>query len=317
MDMATRLELFIDIVQHGTFAKVADIHNLDRSVVSKQIKALETQLGIRLLNRSTRALALTDAGAEVLKQAEIVRNALVDTEKLAQSFHCEPKGLLRITSNVSFGHLYLRPAINRFMAKYPDTYIDLMLDDKRTDIIGDKFDIAFRIGPPKDSNLIAKKLASNKLAILASHSFIQQYGKPATIEALIALPAVIYFNGEFHLNKIEISESPSATSSRMVKYNQNGRFRANDVGSLLSAVEAGLGYSVISLTTLEQSIEKNGLVPLLTDYKLANNSGGIYAVYPHRNQTPLVNKFIEMVIDVIGTPPIWEGYINDYESFYQ
>ncbi|GLS90346.1 LysR family transcriptional regulator [Psychromonas marina] len=315
MDLATKLELFLDIVQQGTFAKVADIRNLDRSVISKQIKALETQLGVRLLNRSTRSISLTDAGHEIAKQAEIVRNALVETQRLANSFHSEPKGLIRISSYTSFGHLYLKKAINDFMIKYPETYVDLILDDKREDLISGKFDIAFRIGPPKDSTMIAKKLALNKLAILASKGFIQQYGEPNSVDELIKLPAIIYSNGEFHFDKLEISDHPQ--SDEITKQSMKGRLKANDMATLISAVEAGLGYSIIPLSALKENIQEKGLIPLLTDHQLPNIHGEIYAVYPHRNKTPLINLLIETVQQTIKTPPVWEGYIDNYSSLYK
>ncbi len=315
MDMATRQGLFLDIIQQGSFAKAADLRNIDRSVISKQIKILEDNLGVRLLNRSTRSLSLTDAGKEILKQAETVRDVLADTQRLAESFHSEPKGLIRITCPVSTGLLYIQKAINIFMNKYPQTYIELMLDDRRSDIIGDKFDIAFRIAEPKDSGLIAKKLAPRSFAILASKEFIEQYGQPQTPEELARLPAVIYANGEFTLNKIEISEAPG--SNTMKKYNMSGRYKSNDIDALLDAVQAGLGYSVIVLSALKKNIKEMGLVPLLSNYRLADDAGGLYAMYPHRNQTSLVKLFIETVQELIGTPPVWESYIDDYSAMYK
>jgi len=315
MGMSTRLDLFLDVVQHGSFAKAAGVRNIDRSALSKQIKILESDLGVRLLNRSTRALSLTDAGKDILKQAELVRELLATTQRLAESYQSTPKGLLRITSPSLFGKLYIQDAVNKFMAEYPDTHIKLVLEDRRADIIGESFDIAFRVGPPRDSNLIARKLADNNTAILASRSFIDTYGEPKTPEELIKLPAIIYSNGEMTFNKLTISDKPM--SDQMETHIISGRLEVNDLSVLMDAVEAGLGFSQRSLFALDRNIKETDLVPLLTNYKLPETNWGLYAVYPHRNQTPLVKLFIEAVQEVIGSPPIWESYIDDYKSMYR
>ncbi|MBM7074137.1 LysR family transcriptional regulator [Shewanella sp. 202IG2-18] len=313
MDLANKLDLLCDIVQYGSFTKVADLHNVDRSVISKQVKALETELGVRLLNRSTRALSLTSAGTSIYQQAQAVREALLTTKKLAESFHDSPKGKLKVTGYTAFGQQYLRKAINQFLLKYPETEIELVLDDKRFDIINEGFDIAFRIGPSRDSNLIARKFAPNNLAILAAKSFISEYGRPKTVDELIALPAVIYANNEYNLGKLSIANS--ANSSELIKRQMAPRFTSNDVGSMLDAVKEGIGYAQFAMSTITRPIEEDNLTTLLTDHKLAD-AGEIYALYPHRNQTPLTNLFLDEVKCVIGTPPIWKSYIDNYANLY-
>lgn len=313
MDIATRLDLFLDIVYQGSFAKAAELRHMDRAVVTKQFKILEETLGVRLLNRTTRSLSLTDAGREILEQAKVIRNEISKTQRLAETFHNEPRGLLRITSYVSFGNPYLQKAINLFMKKYPETYIELSLDDRLTDIIGEKFDIAFRLNSPKDSTNIAKKLAPTKLVILASPNFIQEHGNPQTLKELVSLPAITYSNGPFTFDKLEMAVSGH---SKMEKYSINGRFKANSVESLISATQAGLGYSIVDLSVLKSNLKDLGLVPILQNYRFPSDFGALYAVYPHRNQTPLVKKFIETVQDVIGTPPVWEDYVENYSSMY-
>lgn len=315
MDMATRLDLFLDVVKHGSFAKAADLRNLDRSVLSKQIKILEDDLGIWLLNRSTRSLSLTNAGAEILKQAQSMRSLLSDTRRLAESYHSQPKGHIKITSPTAFGHLFVTEAVNIFMNRYPDIHISLHLDDRRSDIIGDQYDIAFRIGFLTDSNLVAKKLASNPMAVLASKSFIEKHGKPSTPEELIKLPAIVYTNGETTINKLEISETPD--SDVMRTHIMQGRYKVNEAKAIFSAIEAGLGYAAMPLFALRKNIKEMDLVPLLTDYKMPASFGQIYAIYPHRNSTPIVKLFIETVQQLIGDPPMWEKHIDHFDTMYK
>ena len=315
MDIATRLDLFLDVVRQGSYTKAADLRLMDRSSLSKQIKILESELGIRLLNRSTRSLSLTEAGKEVLKQAESVRQTISDTHRIVESFHGKPKGLLRITSPTLFGKLYVQKAIEIFMKKYPDTDIQLDLNNKVLNVIEDRYDIAFRIGDVQDSNLVARKLANNKIAILASKSFIEQYGTPKTPEELVKLPAVFFSSGGLVVNKIPIGRDSKNGEFRLWEF--KGRYRVNEQELVLGAIKSGLGFGVLALYMLGDNIKRFDLVPLLTNYALPEPFGAFYAVYPHRNPTPLVNKFLETFKETIGDVPVWESYIDDYASYYQ
>ena len=315
VSISNQLMLFIDVVQQGSFAKAAAIHDMDNSSLSKQIKKLETTLGVQLLNRSTRSFSLTSAGEEILSQAHIVLDTLSDIQSIADSYQIEPKGMLRITSGMFFGQQYVQPVVNKFMQKYPNVKITLMLDDKRSDIIGDHFDLAFRIGKLNDSNLMAKKIASTHFALVASKDFIVRYGMPQTPEELIALPAIVYGNGDVSLDQIKISEQPHGDLLKTFK--MKGNYKISDVRAMMDAVKAGLGYSLIDLFNLEKPITEVGLVPLLTNYKLSTMDTGIYALYPHRKQTPLVSEFIKMVQEYIGTPAFWVEHIPNYKQFYK
>lgn len=315
VSITNQLTLFIDVVQQGSFAKAAAIHNMDNSSLSKQIKKLETSLGVQLLNRSTRSFSLTSAGEEILTQAHIVVDTLSDIQSIADSYQTEPKGMLRITSGIFFGQQYIQPVINKFMQKYPNVKITLMLDDKRSDIIGDHFDLAFRIGKLSDSSLMVKKIANTHFALVASDDFIMQYGMPNTPEELIALPAIIYGNGDVNLDQIKISEQPHGDLLKTFK--SKGNYKISDVRALMDAVKAGLGYALIDLFNLEKPIDEMGLVPLLTSYKLSTMDTGIYALYPHRKQTPLVTEFIKTVQGYIGTPAFWVAHVPNYKQLYK
>ena len=315
MDIAARLDLFLDVVRQGSYTKAAELRLMDRSALSKQIKLLESELGIRLLNRSTRSLSLTEAGKEVLKQAESVRQTISDTHRIVESFHGKPKGLLRITSPTLFGKLYVQKAIKIFMEKYPDTDIQLDLSNKTLNVIEDRYDIAFRIGDLRDSNLVARKLADNKIAILASKSFIEQYGAPKTPEELIELPAVFFSDGGLVVNKIPIGRDEKSGDYRLREF--KGRYRVNEQELVLDAIKSGLGFGVLALYMLGDNIKKYELIPLLTNYALPETFGALYAVYPHRNPTLLVNKFLDTFKETIGDTPVWESFIDGYASYYQ
>ncbi|QHJ10494.1 HTH-type transcriptional regulator DmlR [Paraglaciecola mesophila] len=314
MDIATRLDLFLDVVRQGSYTKAAELRLMDRSSLSKQIKMLESELGTRLLNRSTRSLSLTEAGKEVLKQAESVRQTISDTHRIVESFHEKPKGLLRITCPTLFGKLYVQKAIKIFMQRYPDTDVQLDLSNKVLNVIEDRYDIAFRIGDMQDSNLVARKIADNHIAILASKSFIERHGMPETPEDLIKLPAVFFSSGGLVVNKIPIGKDPKSGEFKLWEF--KGRYRVNEQELVLDSVKSGQGFGVLALYMLGDNIKKFDLVPLLTNYALPESFGALYAVYPHRSPTPLVNKFLDTFRETIGVRPVWESYIDNYENYY-
>ncbi|ARD24094.1 MULTISPECIES: LysR family transcriptional regulator [Shewanella] len=315
MSLTKQLALFVDVVQQGSFTKAATLHDMDNSLLSKQIKKLETELGVQLLNRSTRSFSLTSAGEEILAQALQLTDTLSQVQNIADSYQSKPKGIIRITSGVYFGQLYLQPVITRFMKQYPEVKVTLNLDDKRTDIITDHFDVAFRVGKLTESNLIARKIAKTHFAIVASECFIQEHGMPMTPEELIQLPAVVYGNGNVNLDQMCLTETPHGDLYKM--YKMRGNYKVSDVRTLIDAVKSGLGYSLIDLFNLEEPIAQSKLVPLLTNYGLSTMDTGIYAVYPHRKQTLLVSEFIKAVQEYIGTPPFWLEHIPNYKQLYQ
>ncbi|WP_394134989.1 LysR family transcriptional regulator [Aliivibrio fischeri] len=314
MSLVNQLSLFIDVVQQGSFTKAAALHDMDNSALSKQIKKLEAELGVQLLNRSTRTFSLTPAGEEILDQAHQLVGSLGNVKSIADSYQAVPKGRIRITAPLHIGQGYLQPVISQFMATYPDVEVVLMMDDKRSDIISEHFDVAFRLGRLDDSSLIAKKVADIRGVILASYSFIERFGEPSTPEELVNLPSVIYSNGTLTVDTVRLGESPD--SSQFKSYKMKGNYKVNDVRTLLSAVQDGLGYAVVASSNLERSIESMGLTTLLTDYPLCNQGLAIYALYPHRKQTALVREFISAVQKHIGHPPLWEQHIPNFASLY-
>ena len=135
MDISSRFLLLLEVVELGSFVKVAEQRNVDRSVISKQISRLEEELSVRLLNRTTRSLSLTAAGNEMVNQAHQLRALLNNTRRLAQNYHAEPRGLLRITSSTMFGRQYVQQAIAVFQKQYPDVDFELRLEDRIVDMV--------------------------------------------------------------------------------------------------------------------------------------------------------------------------------------
>lgn len=307
MDTPSRLMLFVDVVEHGSFAKAADLRNVDRSVVSKQISKLESDLGVRLLNRSTRSLSPTSVGLEMLKQGKALRELMKQTSVLAENFHDEPRGLLRITSTTSFGRQYVHAAIAAFQRQYPDVEVELRLEDRRVDLIGEGYDLGIRIGTLQDSNLIARRLAKIGLVIVASPEFLERNGVPKRMEELAELPSITYAGANRNSDQVHYYNSENEEQTMQMR----SVFRTNEGETMIAAAKAGQGYAVVGRFMLGTEVACGTLVPILTDVQLTDYIGDAYIIYPHRDLPVRTRLFIETLQSMIGDPPVWERDIAD------
>ncbi|WP_108947021.1 LysR family transcriptional regulator [Shewanella halifaxensis] len=311
MDFSTRLLLLLEVVELGSFTKVAEQRNLDRSVISKQISRLENELGVRLLNRTTRSLALTAAGNEMLNQARSLRTLLNDSYLIAQNYHSQPKGLLRISSTSLFGRQYVQQATILFQQQHAEVEVELRLEDRIIDMIGERFDIGFRVGKPKTSNLISQKIARNRLLIVASPAFIAKHGAITTIEQLESLPAAVYAAPGLLLDKFAYQEN-----KQQKQFKLNAAYKVNDLEMLTQTAIAGNMLAVVTAQMIGNEIVSGQLTPIMTHLHL-EDFGTIYAVYPHRNAPIKTRLFIETLKSIVGNEiPNWEQRIPGFENMY-
>jgi DNA-binding transcriptional LysR family regulator len=313
MDTTSRLLMLLDVVEHGSFASAAASRNIDRSVISKQISRLEDELGVRLLNRTTRSFSLTAAGAEMIKKSRELRELLGQTIRLADNYHQEPRGVLKITSPTIIAKRYLQPVINDFQKRFPQVEVELRLDDRVMDIVAEGFDLAFRIGEPKDSTLIARKLARNRMIILASPEFIDTYGMPKDIDELAQLPVANYTSTSLRVTTINYLDENGDRTEKTMK----SVYRANDGEVLLLKALSGTAFVVVPAFIVGSEVADGRLVPLLADLKLLDYSA-MYAIYPHRDLPVRTRLFFDAVREYIGKDvPIWENNIPNFERLYQ
>lgn len=313
MDTTSRLILLLEVTERGSFAKVALSRNTDRSAISKQITRLEEDLGVRLLNRSTRSFSLTAAGAEMVKKAVQLRELLGETVRLASNYHQEPKGVLKISASIAMGRRFIQPVINDFQKRFPQVEIELYLDAHILDIVSEGIDLSFRVGEPTDSSLIARQIARNRLLLLASPEFISTYGMPSSIEDLASLPSASYSNQSLRVESIRYYNK----DNEICEQKTNSTFRANNGEVLLMKALSGTAYVLAPAYMIENEIKDGLLLPLLTDLKLVDYSD-IYAVYPHRDLPVRTRLFFDAVKDYVGKHmPIWESNIPDFDNLYQ
>ncbi|MEZ9322476.1 LysR family transcriptional regulator [Vibrio sp. 10N.286.51.E5] len=312
MDISSRLLLLLEVVELGSFVKVAEQRNVDRSVISKQISRLEEELDVRLLNRTTRSLSLTAAGNEMVNQAHQLRALLNDTRRLAQNYHAEPRGLLRITSSTMFGRQYVQQAIAVFQKQYPDVDFELRLEDRIVDMVKEGFDIGFRIGKPKNSSLISRKIARSRLLIVASPEFIAQHGEINTIEKLESLPATIYAAPGLLTDKFSYVDQEGQAQH----FQLNAAYKVNDVEMISKSALTGSTLAVVTAQMIEDEVLSGELVPIMTHLNL-DDFGTFYAVYPHRDAPIKTKLFIDTLKTIVGEDkPVWEQGIPGFDDMY-
>lgn len=284
------LQVFADVVDQGSFTGAADIRETNVSYVTRQIKRLESDLGIRLLNRSTRALALTATGKRVYEHAqqlnELVRNVAAITEEKTDSL----SGTLRITSAVYIGRKFVFPAVEALCDRYPNLTVDLQLSDAHVDIIKERFDLAFRIWKPKDVDLIGQNLLDVQFIIAAAPSFIEKYGTPDSIEALQSLPAIAY-SRKGHTNK---SFNYLDEAGKCRSFSLNANLVINDAEQLSQSVARGERYFVPTNFMAAEAIRQGQLIQLLPNLKISVQES-VYAVYPNRALPKAARMLIQEV----------------------
>ncbi|WP_125718781.1 LysR family transcriptional regulator [Pseudoalteromonas rubra] len=313
MDTTSRLIMLLEVVEQGSFSKAAELRNIDRSVISKQIGKLEEELGVRLLNRTTRSFSLTAAGAEMVKKAADLRLLLQDTVQLAENYHQEPRGLLRITASSYIGKYYLMPVITDFQKRFPQVSVEIRMDDRVVDMISEGYDLAFRVGEPRDSSLVARKIARNKMLILATQRFIDTYGEPKTMADLADLPAASYSSSHLRFESISYIDEAGKPQEQPI----TPVFRSNDAEALMSKVLSHTAFFTAPAFFFADQVDTDQLVPLLTHVNLPDYSA-VYAVYPHRDLPVRTRLFLDAARHYIGEQkPRWERNIPDIDQLYQ
>ncbi|NOH78684.1 LysR family transcriptional regulator [Vibrio sp. RE86] len=312
MDFSSRLLLLLEVVELGSFTKVSEQKNVDRSVISKQISRLEEELGVRLLNRTTRSLSLTAAGNEMINQAQTLRTLLSDTHRLAQNYHEEPRGVLRITSSTMFGRQYVQEAISLFQQQYPDVEFELRLEDRMVDMVREGFDIGFRIGRPKDSSLITRKIARSRLLIVAAPAFIEKHGEIDSLEKLESLPATIYSAPGLLFDRFGYQDE----QGEQQYFELNAAYKVNDVEMLARSAAGGNTLAVVTAQMVQDEIKQGRLVPIMTDLNI-DDFGTFYAVYPHRDAPIKTKLFLDTLKTIVGEgTPVWENNIPNFDKMY-
>lgn len=288
MDTFTRMEAFVQVVDAGGFSAAARRLSKSKALISKYVRDLEDELGVRLLNRTTRQLSMTEVGAAYHREATEILQRLDDLADAVRDNHREPRGLLRVSAPRSFGDAVLGRAIMQFLAAEPEISLDLRLDDRIIDLVEEGFDVAVRLTELTDSSLIARRLSSFRIVTVASPDCLTRYGSPAHPSELSTLPTIVDTNLRTRTTWAYIAGPERLTVT--VK----PRIEVNSPQVVLEAALAGQGFTRLPLFICQEAIKAGTLQPILKEFDLP--PVGMYAVYPHRRHlSGKVRAFVDFL----------------------
>lgn len=298
MDRLAGMEVFARVVETGSFSEAARQLGLSKSAVSKQISALEDRLGVRLLNRTTRRLSVTEVGEGYYAWCRQITEQVHEAELSVSRLHAEPRGSLKINAPVSFGFLQLAPMIPEFLASYPDLDIDVTVNDRFVDVIDEGYDVVIRIGKLADSSLVARRLGSAELVVCGAPSYLAAHGEPTGIDDLSRFNCMVYNQAGPAVEwRFQGPDGPRTLRPK-------GNFRSNNGDILRHAAIGGVGLARLPMFIVWQDLRSGTLKQVLGDYR--DSAPGIYALYPHnRHLSAKVRAFVDFLARRLGEHPCW------------
>jgi DNA-binding transcriptional LysR family regulator len=301
MDKLDAMNAFARVVAAGSYAEAARRMGLTRSAVSKAVTELEQLLGVRLLDRTTRRVSPTEAGRAYYERVVGILTDVETTESAVSRLHDEPKGLLKINAPMSFGTLYLGPAIAEFMVAYSELRIELILNDRFIDPIEEGVDVTVRIGALPDSSLIARKLAPARRVLVASPEYLRSHGTPNTTDDLVHHHALSF--GHSHgAQRFELTHRGDILSVAVTS-----RLCSNNGDVLRAAVLHGNGIALLPTFLVGSDIAAKKLAIVLPDYEATGLD--VYAVYaPNRYLAAKTRVFIDFLAGRFGPRPTWDRF---------
>ncbi|MFO1516083.1 MAG: LysR family transcriptional regulator [Lysobacterales bacterium] len=278
MDKLQAMQLFARVVETGSYTAAAEQLEISRALASKLVQALEDQLGVRLLHRTTRRLSLTEAGQNYYQRVAEILAQLAEAEAEAAELQLEPRGRLRVSAPMSFSILHLGAALADFQRKYPRVELELNLNDRVVDLVEDGFDLAIRIGRLADSSLVARRLAGSQIVAVAAPAYLAWHGMPSHPDDLA------------HHNCLDYTLSPRrdewqfARGEERVNVRVRGNLHVNNGDMIALAAAQGLGVALSPAFIVHDALRRGDLVRVLPEWQLPDI--GVYAVYPAGRSLP-------------------------------
>lgn len=294
MDL-NEIVVFARVVQAGSFTTAAVQLGMPKSTVSRKVSELEERLGARLLQRTTRALSLTDVGRTYYDYCARIVGEIEEAERAVSSLQGTPRGLLRITApvNVSF----LGPIVSEFLERYPEVQIELFCTQRSVDLIEERYDLGIRAGMLADSTLIARSLGTVRWFVVATPAYLEKHGRPQSPEALANHACVLFGAGAAGPVNLERGDAS-------VQINVSARLFVSDMDVLRTAVTAGLGIGILPAFQCVPDLRSRRLERVLGDWNVP--SSPVHVVYPStRHVSPKVKTFIDHLQERM-TPSPWE-----------
>ncbi|HEX3777373.1 MAG TPA: LysR family transcriptional regulator [Polyangiaceae bacterium] len=292
MDL-NHVSIFARVVELESFTGAANQLGLPKSSVSRTVSRLEEELGVRLLQRTTRKLHLTDAGHAYYDRARVALAALEEAATAATTLSTVPRGIVRVTAPNDLGVLNLADALLRFARKYPEVHVDLTLTSRFVDLVAEGFDLAVRAGKLTDSTLVARKIGSDMLGLFAAASYLKQHGKPKSFSEL-AQHRCVLFRGKNAKAEWRLA-GPNGEESVTVR----GPISVDEMAFAQQAVSKGMGIGLLPMAGVKLGLQRKEAPPLvriLPEY--STGGAGLYVVSPSvRFQSAAVTALREFIIE--------------------
>lgn len=283
------LQTLIDVARCGSYAAVAKLRGVDPSQISRMISMLEHELGFRLFQRTTRQLALTDAGHHYLERITPLLDELEQARDVGHRINQTPQGNVRLTTSIAFGHHILIPLLKEFKTRYPLLSIELLLTDAVLDLVAERVDLAIRLGSEMESTLVGAPLMPIRYQVYASPSYIEQYGRPKKPADLSkhdcpVFPFLGFRNRWLFRHKKSEPFEVTINSSLII----------SNALALLRAAEEGLGPTLLSDWLAESAIRNGNLINLFPGYEVSatNFQSAAWLLYPSRTFLPQKTRLL-------------------------
>jgi DNA-binding transcriptional LysR family regulator len=294
MDELAAFKVFCKVVQLGSFSRVGRLMGTSTSSIARLVNSLEKDLGVRLLNRTTRQLVLTEAGQRFFTDASNVLQSVEQAKRGALAFQESARGTIRVHCGNSFGEAILLPALPRFLDHHPEIVVELSLTDQRVDIVAERVDVAIWRGRMEDSTLVARSLGAPRRVLCGSPAYFLRHGRPEKPEDLSRHNCLVY-TALSYSNEWTFERMGEATSVVV-----SGNLRTDTGGVLLNSILRGLGLAVLPEWLVHDACQRGELETALDDYEmhLSGQDQSLYLVYPHRSPPPKSASFIDFVLSL-------------------
>ncbi|RYY82448.1 MAG: LysR family transcriptional regulator [Comamonadaceae bacterium] len=279
MDRLHAMEMFVRVVETGSFSKAAAAFDTTQPTVTKQVAAIEARLQVRLLNRNTRGVSLTEAGALYYDRCKAIVRAAEEADNDVHTRQTQAQGLLRVGSSVAFGRRVLVPLSLEFMAQHPQLQVDLSFEDRYTDLVAQGIDVAVRMGKLADSSLGARFLGTNPWLMVASPKYLRQHAAPRRASDLSLHQALIYSSVQGRDVWRVLSPRGEAATVPVT-----ARLRSNNLSAVLAAARTHLGIAALPWYVAADSLASGAVVEVLRGHSLPEQE--IHAVYPSPRLVP-------------------------------
>jgi DNA-binding transcriptional LysR family regulator len=299
MDRLRAMSVFVAVAELGSFAAAADRAGVSRTAASRLVKELEAHLGAALMNRTTRRLSLTRAGNAYLERVRRALELIEDADREAHSGAQSPRGTVRVSAPMAFGVRHIAPRLGAYLDRYGDVDIDLVLNDRRVDLVEEGFDLAVRIGRLADSSLIARTIATTRMVLCASASYLEAHGQPARPDDLTGHNCLGYafWSGRNRWELIGPDGTPVAVAV-------SGRLWSNNGDALVNAAAGGLGIIFQPDFIVHEALARGSLIEVLEGH--AGPEIGIHVVYaPTAFMPTRVRSFIDFLARSFAGPRPW------------